>query len=143
MSEEKEKEEVDRAIAFYEALSGYFKTRPLEATTFLHDAVEGLAYMINEKEDLKRDLGYLIGQLHVLTYIIWVFDHLHIIEKMVADPDTHNDIMEAIMKTARAYYLLHSGEPITITNVANLIDSAVSRLYKLLATIINKANEAS
>jgi len=47
------------------------------------------------------------------------------------------------MKTARAYYLLHSGEPTTITNVANLIDSAVSRLYKLLATIINKANEAS
>jgi hypothetical protein len=143
MSEEKEKEEVDRAIAFYEALSGYFKTRPLEATTFLHDAVEGLAYMIKEKEDLRRDLGYLIGQLHVLTYIIWVFDHLHIIEKMVADPDTHNDVMEAIMKTARAYYLLHSGEPITITNVANLIDSAVSKLYKLLATIINKANEAS
>ena len=62
---------------------------------------------------------------------------------MVADPNTHNDIMEAIMKTARAYYLLHSGEPITISNVANLIDGAVSRLYRLLATIINKANEAS
>ena len=143
MSEEEGREKMERAIAFYEALSGYFKTRPLEATTFLHDAVEGLAYTIKEKEDLRRDLGYLIGQLHVLAYIIWVFDHLHIIEKMVANPDTHNDIMEAIMKTARAYYLLYSGEPITISNVANLIDGAVSRLYKLIATIINKANEAS
>jgi len=143
VSGQEEKEKAERAIAFYEALSGYFKTRPLEATTFLHDAVEGLAYMINEKEDLKRDLGYLIGQLHVLTYIIWVFDHLHIIEKMVADPDTHNDIMEAIMKTARAYYLLHSGEPIAIADVAHLIDNATSSLFGIITTIIDKANEAS
>jgi hypothetical protein len=143
MSEEEEKEKAERAIAFYEALSGYFRTRPMEAVIFLHDAVEGLADTIKSKEDLMRDLGYFIGQLHVLTYIIWAFDHLHIIQNMVADPDTHNDIMEAIMKTARAYYLLHSGEPIAIADVAYLIDNATSKIYKVVATIIDKANEAS
>lgn len=143
MSGQEEKEKAKRAVSFYEALSGYFRERPMEAVIFLHDAVEGLAEIIKSKEDLRRDLGYFIGQLHVLTYIIWVFDHLHIVEKMVADPDTHNDIMEAIMKTARAYYLLHSGEPIAIADVAYLIDNATSKIYKVVATIIDKANKAS
>jgi len=138
-----DKARTDRAVRFFDALTDYYRLRPTLILALIHDIANDLVDTINAKEDLRRDLGYLIGQLHVLAYIIWVFDHLHIIEKMVANPDTHNDIMEAIMKTARAYYLLYSGEPITISNVANLIDGAVSRLYKLIATIINKANEAS
>ena len=143
MSEEEGREKMERAIAFYEALSGYFRERPLEAITFLHDIVEGLADIIKEKEDLRKDLGYFIGQLYILTYVIWTFDHLRVVEKMMSYPDTRNDIMEAIMKTARAYYLLHSGEPIAIADVAYLIDNATSKIYKVVATIINKANEAS
>ena len=143
MSGQEEKEKAERAIAFYEALSGYFRERPLEAITFLHDAVEGLADIIKEKEDLRKDLGYFVGQLYILTYVIWTFDHLHIVEKMMSYPDTRNDIMEAVMKSAKAYYLLHSGEPIAISSVAYLIDNAVSKLYKLIAIIIDKANEAS
>ena len=143
MNGQEEKEKAERAVAFYEALSGYFRTRPMETVIFLHDAVEGLADTIKSKEDLMRDLGYFVGQLHALTYTIWAFDHLHIVQNMVADPDTHNDIMEAIMKTAKAYYLLHSGEPIAIADVAYLIDNATSKIYKIIATIIDKANEAS
>jgi hypothetical protein len=143
MSEEEGREKMDRAIAFYEALSGYFRERPLEAITFLHDIVEGLAYMIKEKEDLRKDLGYFVGQLYILTYVIWTFDHLRVVEKMMTYPDTRNDIMEAVMKSAKAYYLLHSGEPIAIADVAYLIDNATSKIYKIIATIIDKANEAS
>jgi len=143
MSEEEGREKMERAIAFYEALSGYFRERPLEAITFLHDIVEGLADIIKEKEDLRKDLGYFVGQLYILTYVIWTFDHLRVVEKMMSYPDTRNDIMEAVMKSAKAYYLLHSGEPIAISSVAYLIDNAVSKLYKLIATLIDKANEAS
>jgi hypothetical protein len=143
MSEEDEKEKMNRAIAFYEAISGYFRERPLEAISFLHDIVEGLADMIKEKEDLRKDLGYFVGQLYILTYVIWTFDHLGIVEKLMSYPSTRNDIMEAVMKSAKAYYLLHSGEPIAISNIAYLIDNATSKLYKIIATIIDKANGTS
>jgi len=143
MSGQEEKEKVERAIAFYEALSGYFRTRPIETVIFLHDTVEGLADTIKSKEDLMRDLGYFVGKLQALTHIIWAHDHLHIVQNMVADPDTHDYIMDAIMKTAKAYYLLHSGEPIAIVDIAYLIENATSKIYKLIATIIDKANEAS
>ena len=143
MSGQEEKEEADRAVSFYEALSGYFRTRPIETIIFLHDAVEGLADTIKSKEDLRRDLGYFIGRLQVLTRVIWIQDHLHIVQEMVADPDTHNDIIKAIMNTAKAYYLLHSGEPIAIADVAHLIDNATLSLFRIISTIIDKANEAS
>jgi hypothetical protein len=143
MSEEKEKEEVDRAVSFYEALSGYFRTRPIETVIFLHDAVDGLTDTIRSKEDLMRDLGYFIGRLQVLTRVIWIQDHLRIVQNMVADPDTHDDIIKAIMNTAKAYYLLHSGEPIAIADVAHLIDNATLSLFRIITTIIDKANEAS
>jgi hypothetical protein len=143
VSGQEKKEEVDRAINFTMALSGYFITRPIETVIFLHDTVEGLADTIKSKEDLMRDLGYFIGKLQALTHIIWAHDHLHIVQNMVADPNTHDYIMDAIMKTARAYYLLHSGEPIAISNIAYLIENATSSLLKLISTIIDKANEAS
>ena len=143
MSEEEDREKVERAVAFYEALSGYFRTRPIETIIFLHDAVDGLADTIKSKEDLRRDLGYFIGRLQVLTRVIWIQDHLHIVQEMVADPDTHNDIIKAIMNTAKAYYLLHSGEPIAIADVAHLIDNATLSLFRIISTIIDKANEAS
>ena len=143
MSGQEEKEEVGRAVDFMTALSGYFRTRPIETVIFLHDAVDGLTDTIKSREDLRRDLDYFIGQLQVLTRIIWVQDHLRIVQKMVADQNTHNDIMDAIMKTAKAYYLLHSGEPIAIADIAFLIENATSSLFRIITTIIDKANEAS
>jgi len=143
MGDQEDKEKVDKAIKFFEALSGYFRTRPIETVIFLHDAVEGLADTIKSKEDLMRDLGYFVGRLQALTHIIWTHDHLRIVHKMVADPDTHDYIMDAIMRTTKAYYLLHSGEPIAIADIAYLIENATSNLLNVIASIIDKANEAS
>jgi hypothetical protein len=143
MGDQEDKVRKDRAVKFYEALSGYFRVRPIETVIFLHDAVEGLADTIKSKEDLMRDLGYFIGKLQILTYVLWSQDHLHVIHNMVADPNTHEDIMEAIMRTVKAYYLLHSGEPIAIVDIAYLIENATSSLLKVIATVVDKANEAS
>ena len=143
MEEQEEKEKVDRAVGFSTALSGYFRQRPIEAIVFLHDIVDGLADTIKGSEDLRRDLGYFIGQLEILSYVLWTYDHLNVVQKMVADPDTHEDIIGAIMRSAKAYYMLHSGEPIAISDVAYLIDKATSSLYKVIASLIIEAGKAS
>ena len=143
MEDQEEKEKAERAINFTMALSGYFKTRPIETVIFLHDAVEGLADTIKSKEDLMRDLGYFVGKLQALTDVLWTHSHLHVIHNMVADPNTHDYIMDTIMRSAKAYYLLHSGEPIAIVDIAYLIENATSSLLKVITTIIDKANEAS
>jgi hypothetical protein len=143
VSEQEEKEKAKGAVGFSTALSGYFRQRPMEAIVLLHDIVNDLVDTVNSAEDLRRDLGYFVGQLKILTYLIWTYDHLHIVHKMVADPDTHEDIIEAIARSAKAYHLLHSGEPIAIVDVAYLIDNATSNLFKVIATIVNEANKAS
>ena len=142
MEDQQEKERTERALKFYEALSGYFRVRPIEASIFLHDVVEGLADVINSNEKLKEDLGYFIGQLKVAAHILWANDHLSAVQKKISDPDLHEDIMEAVYRTARAYYLLVSGEPIAIVDIAYLIDNATSRLYKVIASLVNDANKA-
>jgi len=142
VGDQEDKVRKDRALKFYEALSGYFRVRPLEASIFLHNAVEGLADVINSNDKLKEDLGYFIGQLKVAAHILWANDHLSVVQKKISDPDLHEDIMDAIYHTTRAYYLLLSGEPIAITNIAYLIDNATSRLYKVIASLVNDANKA-
>jgi hypothetical protein len=140
MGDQEEKERTERALKFYEALSGYFKLKPVETVILLHDIVNGLADTINGSEDLRRDLGYFAGQLKVLTQVLWINDHLSVIQKMVANPGTHENIIEAITRSAKAYYMLHSGEPIAIVDVAHLIESAASHLFKVIGDITNIAN---
>jgi hypothetical protein len=135
-----DKVRTDRAVRLLDALTDYFRLRPTLILALIHDIANDLVDTINDKEDLKKELGYFVGQFKIMSDTLWYHDRLNIIQKAIANSQTLEDLTEAIIQSARAYYMLHSDEPIAISDVANLIDNASTRLYRFLEDVLFDAD---
>ncbi len=127
-----DKVRTDRALRFLDALTDYYRLRPTLILALIHDIANDLVDTINAKEDLKKELGYYVGQFKIMANMLWYHDKLNVIQKAIANPQYLEDLIEAIIQSARAYSMLHSDEPITLSDVANLIDDASTNLYRFL-----------
>jgi hypothetical protein len=135
-----DKVRTDRAVRLLDALSDYFRLRPTLILALIHDIANDLVDTINAKEDLKKELGYYVGQFKIMSNTLWYHDKLNIVQKAVANPQYLEDLIEAVIQSARAYSMLHSDEPISISDVANLIDDASTGLYRFLENVLLDAD---
>jgi hypothetical protein len=127
-----DKERKDRAVRLLDALTDYYRLRPSLVLALIHDIANDLVDTINAKEDFKKELGYYVGQFKIMSDMLWYHDRLNVIQKAIANPQYLEDLIEAIIQSARAYSMLHSDEPITLSDVANLIEDASTSLYRFL-----------
>jgi len=140
VSGQEEKEKAERAVRLLDALTDYFRLRPTLILALIHDIANDLVSTVNAKEDLKKELGYYVGQFKIMSDMLWYHDKLNIIQKAIAGFYTLEDLTEAITQSAKAYYMLHSDEPIAISDVANLIEDASTNLYRFLEDVLFDAD---
>jgi len=143
MGDQEDKVRKDRALRFLDALTDYYRLRPTLILSLIHDIANDLVDTIEAKEDLKRDLGLFVGEFKILANMLWYHDKLNIIQKAIANSQTLEDLTEAIIQSARACSMLHSDEPIAISDVANLIDNASTSLYRFLENVLLDADSKS
>jgi cytoplasmic iron level regulating protein YaaA (DUF328/UPF0246 family) len=143
MSQAEEKEEnvdVERAVKFFEALSGFSKQNPGPITELLYDVVSALDDMIIVKDELGKSLGHHVGELKALTRLIWNHHTNDVIQQMLAEAEVLSDLMDAIAQLAKAYYMIRSNENAPLEDVKNLIDDATSTLYRVVDYIISSCD---
>jgi len=131
-----DKARMDRAVRLLDALTDYFRLRPTLILALIHDIANDLVDTINGKEDFKKELGYYVGQFKIMSDTLWYHDRLKVIQKAIAGSFTLEELTEAIIQSAKAYYMLHSDEPITLSDVANLIEDASTNLYRFLENVL-------
>jgi len=143
MAEQEDKVRRDRALRFFDALTDYYRLRPKLVLGLIHDISNDLVDTVNAKEDLKKELGFFVGEFKILANMLWYHDNLNIIQKAIANSQTLEDITEAIILSAQALITLHRNEPVNISYLANLIDDASSSLYRFLENILIDADNRS
>jgi hypothetical protein len=144
MSQTEEKEEnvnTERAVEFFGALFDYFKENPKTATGLLHILADDVINTIIGNEELRKELGFQAGRLEITSSFIWYHDDSDAIQEKLANPDTLNDVMDAIAKLARAYSKLKGGETVSLQYIQDLIKGAASNLYEILVSIISGGSD--
>jgi len=140
VSQTEEKEEnidVERAVKFFQALSDFSKQSPGPITELLYDVVNALDDMIIVKDELGKELGHQAGELKALMRLIWNHHKSEAIQQMLAETEVLSDLMDAIAKLAKAYYIINENAP--LEGVKNLIDDATSTLYRIVDYIMYSA----
>ena len=140
MSQTEEKEEnidVERAVKFFQALSDFSKQSPGPITELLYDVVNALDDMIIVKDELGKELGHQAGELKALMRLIWNHHKSEAVQQMLAETEVLSDLMDAIAKLAKAYYIINENAP--LEGVKNLIDDATSTLYRIVDYIMYSA----
>ena len=143
MEDQEDKVRKDRALRFLDALTDYYRLRPKLVLGLIHDIANDLVDTVNAKEDLKKELGYFVGQFKILANMLWYHDNLNIVQKAIANSQTLEDIIEAIILSAQAYIMLHGNEPANVSYLANLLDDASASLYRFIENILLDADSKS
>ena len=136
MGDQEDKVRKDRALRFFDALTDYYRLRPKLVLGLIHDIANDLVDTVNAKEDLKKELGFFVGEFKILANMLWYHDNLNVVQRAVTNPQTLEDIIEAIILSTQAYIMLHSNEPTNISYLANLLDDASASLYRFLENIL-------
>jgi len=128
--------DVDMAVGFFRALHHYFRANPKAMTSVLHTLSENLIDTITVSEDLKKHLGYAVGQLKVLANLIWYHDDEEVIQHLITNSPILEDIMNAITRLAWAYSKLENDKGVILGEVENLIEDAANTLYRIVEYIV-------
>ena len=140
MSEQEEKKEegidIERAARFFGALKDYFRQNPKGLTVVLHNISVNLVDTINGNGEFREDLGYIAGQLEVVSDLIWNHDDNEVIQQALTSPSNLEDIMNALALLATAYSKLTSNTDIILGDIENIIRDAATTLYRIIEYII-------
>jgi hypothetical protein len=118
--------DVDMAVGFFRALYNYFKANPKTMTSLIHNVSENLIDAIAVNGDLRKDLGFVAGQLRVVSSLIWDHDDKEVVQIALTNSPNLEEVMGAIAELARAYNRLKSSESVIIGEIENLIENAAS-----------------
>lgn len=129
-----------RATRLFEALSDYFRQNPKEVSDLMHEIVNSLINEIINNVEYKKELGYPAGKLEILSNLIWYHDKEDVIQKKLTEPDTLEDVLNAISKLAEAFSFLKSGRS-TAEAIEDLINDAVLILYKIVESTISNTSD--
>jgi hypothetical protein len=140
MSEQEEKKEegidIERAASFFGALQEYFKRNPKGLTNVLHNVAENLIDTINGNEELKKLIGYSVGQLEVVVSLLWNNDDAEVVQQMLVSSPYLEDTIDTIALLASAYNKLVSNTDIIPGEIEGIINDCAQRLYKIIERII-------
>ena len=143
VSQTEEKEEnvdVERAVRFFQALSGFSKQNPGPITELLYDVVSALDDMVIVNDELGKSLGHQVGELKALMRLIWNHHKNEAVQQMLSEAEVLSDLMDTIAQVAKAYYMIRSNENAPLEDVKNLIDDATSTLYRIVDYIISSCD---
>jgi hypothetical protein len=141
--EEKSKEEeidVERAVSFFRALQEYFKQNPNTLTSVLHSISENLIDAINTNGELRKDIGFAVGQLEVVVDLLWSHDDKEIIQHALTSSPNLEDIMDVIARLAFTYNRLMSSTEIIPGEIEGIVKDTTTTLYRIIEYIISDAD---
>ena len=128
--------DVEQAVSFFRGLLAYFKQNPRGLTALLHNVSENLISEIIENGELSKMLGYVAGQLNVISDLIWNYDNEEVVQHALTNSPNLEDVLSAIAHLAWAYARLESSTEIIPGDIENLIKESASTLYRIIEYII-------